>query len=124
VEFIFSFESNEYLHDDSLILKKRFSNIQAPMPGTSITSVITPIKWKAGKDLTKRVKGAPPSFFTWFAFERASQGQDEFPESEDIAVELVDAIYPHAHTIFQEVYMEEDNEVGEDEDLDGISGNW
>jgi len=124
VEFIFSFEPNEYLHDDSLVLTKRFSNIQSPVAGSSITSVVTPIKWKAGKDLTKRVKGAPPSFFTWFAFEQTSESQDEFPESEDIAVELVDAIYPHAHKIFQDAYMEEDSDEEEDEDLGGISCHW
>jgi hypothetical protein len=100
------------------MLKKSFSNVQSPDPDTQITSTKVPIIWKNGKDLTKSVKGAPPSFFKWFAFEGGGRGSDEFPDSAEIAVALADEIYPHAHKIYQESNMEESDEVDEEEDLE------
>jgi Nucleosome assembly protein (NAP) len=118
VEFVFTFAPNAYLTDDSLVLEKSFSNVQSPDPASKITSTKVPIKWKAGKDLTRMVKGAPPSFFSWFAFEGKENGEDEFPNSADIAIALADEIYPHAHKIYQESNMEEIGEVDEDDDLE------
>lgn len=115
---MFTFAPNDYLADDSLILRKSFSNIQSPDSASQITSNKVPIKWRSGKDLTKMVKGAPPSFFSWFAFEGKGHGGEEFPDSADIAVALADEIYPHAHKIYQESVMEESDEVDEDEDLE------
>ena len=76
------------------------------------------IKWKEGKDLTEMVKGVPPSFFRWFAFERKGQCKEDFPNSEEIAVELADEVYPHAHKIFQESLIEESDDVDMEEDLE------
>ena len=104
--------------DESLILRKSFSNVQSPDSASQITSIKVPIRWKAGKDLTKMVNGAPPSFFSWFAFEGKGHGAEEFPNSADIAVALADEIYPHAHKIYQESVMEESDEADEDEDLE------
>lgn len=118
VEFVFTFAPNAYLTNDSLILKKSFSNVQSPDSTSQITSTKVPITWKDGKNLTKIVKGAPPSFFGWFAFEGKGNEGEGFPESADIAVALADTIYPHAHKIYQESNMEESDEVDEDEDLE------
>jgi hypothetical protein len=118
VEFTFTFTPNEYLADDSLVLKKSFSNLQSPDPDSRITSTKVPIKWKEGKDFTEIIKGVPPSFFRWFAFEANGEGKDDFPNSEEIAAELADEIYPHAHRIFQESVIEESDEVDMEEDLD------
>jgi template-activating factor I len=118
VEFIFTFTPNEYLADDSLVLKKSFSNLQSPDPDSHITSTKVPINWKEGQDFTEIVKGVPPSFFRWFAFEENGEGKDDFPNSEEIAVELADEIYPHAHRIFQESVIEESDEVDMEEDLE------
>ena len=118
VEFVFTFAPNDYLMDESLILRKSFSNVQSPDSASQITSIKVPIRWKAGKDLTKMVNGAPPSFFSWFAFEGKGHGAEEFPNSADIAVALADEIYPHAHKIYQESVMEESDEADEDEDLE------
>lgn len=123
VDFVFTFTPNDYLADDSLILKKSFSNVQSPDTTSTVTSAKIPIKWKPGKDLTKIVKGAPPSFFTWFAYEGKGHEKNEFPNSADIVVVLADEIYPHAHKIFQESAMEESDDVDEDEDIEG-SGNF
>jgi template-activating factor I len=117
VEFAFTFSPNEYLEDDSLELKKSFSNIQAPDSESHVTSTKVPIKWKPGKDLTKVVKGIPQSFFSWFAFEK--EGKDDFQSSIEIAIVLADEIYPHAHRIFQESLVEESDEGDQDEDLEG-----
>lgn len=64
------------------------------------------------------VRGAPPSFFNWFAFEGKDHGVNEFPESADIAIALADEIYPYAHKIYRESIVEESDEVDEDEDLE------
>jgi hypothetical protein len=118
VEFSFTFEPNEYLEDDSLTFTKTFYNIQSPEPDDEITSVKTLLKWKQGKDLTKPVKGAHPSFFTWFAFERLGQENNIVPDSDNLAVSLADEIYPHAHVIFQDTFVEDEDEFDEDEDLE------
>jgi hypothetical protein len=94
-----------------LVLKKSFSNLQSPDPDSHITSTKVPINWKEGKDFTEIVKGVPPSFFRWFAFEGNSEGNDDFPNSEEIAVELADEI-------FQESVIEESDEVDMEEDLE------
>lgn len=64
------------------------------------------------------MKGAPLSFFTWFAFERLGQEKNVLPDSDDLAVSLADEIYPHAHTIFQESFVEDADEFDDDEDLE------
>jgi Nucleosome assembly protein (NAP) len=117
IEFIFTFSPNEYLADNSLNLKKSFANVQSPDSKSQITSTVVPIQWKPGKDLTKKVGGAPLSFFHWFAFEGQGQAGDEFPESAEIAMALADEIYPHAHKMYQESIAEESDEVDE-EDLE------
>ena len=118
VEFIFTFAPNACLADDSLTINKKFSNIQSADPEAVVTSTKAPIKWKAGKDLSKEVKGAPPSFFTWFAFEGHENSKNEFPNSDDLAIQLADEIYPHAHKIFQESFVEDSDDMDEDEDLE------
>lgn len=118
VEFSFTFEPNEYLEDDSLTITKTFHNIQSPESDDEITSVKASLKWKEGKDLTKPVKGASPSFFTWFAFEKLGQEKNVVPDSDNLAVSLADEIYPHAHTIFQDSFVEDEDEFDEDEDED------
>jgi hypothetical protein len=115
---MFNFSPNAYLADNSLTLKKSFSNIQSPIPGSEVTSTKVTINWKTGKDLTKVVKGAPPSFFNWFAFEGKDQSQEELFDGADIAVSLADEIYPHAHKIYQDSFVEESDEVDEEEDLE------
>ena len=126
VEYTFTFTPNDYLEDDSLVLKKSFSNLQSPDPESHITSRKVPIKWKAGKDLTEIVNGVPPSFFRWFAFEGNGVREDDFPNSEELAIELAEEIYPHAHRIFQESVIEESDEVDMEEDLEdsGIVLEW
>lgn len=119
VEYTFTFAPNEYLEDDSLILKKTFSNLQSPDPDSHITSTKVAIKWKEGKDFTEIIKGVPPSFFRWFAFEGNGEGEDDFPNSEELAIELADEIYPHAHRIFQESVIEESDGMDMEEDLEG-----
>lgn len=121
VEFIFTFSPNDYLADDSLTLKKLFSNLQSSIPDAQITSTKVPIKWKYGKDLTKAVKGAPLSFFKWFAFDGRDEDKGEFPNCVDIALELADEIYPHAHRIFKDCVVEVANEEDVDEDLEESS---
>lgn len=116
VDFIFTFEANEYLEDASLTITKSFSNIQSPDTQADVTSKKVPIQWKAGKDLTQTAKGAPASFFTWFAFE--GNGNDEFDEGADIAMELADEIYPHAQKIFLETFVGDSDEEDEEEELD------
>jgi template-activating factor I len=78
------------------------------------------LKWKQGKDLTKTAPGAPPSFFTWFAFESpdAGTGDMDGPEGGDLAVQFADEIYPHAHRIFQEALEEDSDDENEEEELD------
>lgn len=122
VDFAFTFEPNEYLEDDSLTITKTFYNIQSPNSDDDITATKATLKWKQGKDLTKPVKGAPPSFFTWFAFEKLGHEKNVLPDSDDLAVSLADEIYPHAHTIFQESFVEDADEFDEDEDLES-NGN-
>jgi hypothetical protein len=117
VEFSFTFAPNAYLSDDSLTINKKFSNIQSADPDAVVTSTKVPIKWKVGKDLSEAVKGAPPSFFTWFAFEGNGNSKNEFPNSDDLAIQLADEIYPDAHKIFQES-LEDSDDMDEDEDLE------
>jgi len=121
VEFVFEFSPNEYLADDSLILRKKFHNLQAPNSESKVTSSKVPIKWKPGKDLAKPAKGAPPSFFTWFAFE-SQIGEDDGFDSVLIAEQFADEIYPHAHKIFQGIWEEESGGEDEDEDLEEDNG--
>lgn len=101
-----------------MTITKTFRNIQSPESDDEITSVKASLKWKQGKDLTKPVKGAPPSFFTWFAFEKLGQEKNIVPDSDNLAVSLADEIYPHAHTIFQDSFVEDEDEDDEDEDLE------
>jgi hypothetical protein len=119
VEFEFIFQPNEYLESDSLVLKKPFHDLQSPETDIKATSTKVPIKWKEGKNITKAIEGVPPSFFAWFAFEKEGQGDDEFPDSLDVALTLADEIYPHAHRIFQEYVVDESEEEDEDENIDG-----
>src|SRR5262245_32148459 len=95
VDFMFTFSPNEYLADECLCLRKTIFNLQAPELDCKITSSVVPIKWRPGKDVTRPVKGAPPSFFTWFAFE--AEGRDDGLDHVLIAEQLADEIYPHAH---------------------------
>jgi hypothetical protein len=119
VEYIFTFAPNAYLADDSLTLTKKFSNIQSPYPEAIVTSTKVSINWKPGKDLSKPAQGTPPSFFTWFAFEGPENAtENEFPYGDNVAITLADEIYPHAHKIFQDSYMEDSDAMDEDEDLD------
>lgn len=76
--------------------------------------------------MTEIVNGVPPSFFRWFAFEGNGVREDDFPNSEELAIELAEEIYPHAHRIFQESVIEESDEVDMEEDLEdsGIVLEW
>ena len=117
VEFIFTFSPNDHLNDDSLTLRKKFNNLGTPNSESKVTSSKVKINWKPGKDLTKHVKGAPPSFFTWFDFENEDEDDQDF-DCAEIAEQLADEIYPHAHKIFQDLIDEEGDELDEDEDLE------
>ena len=68
-EYVFVFSPNDYLSDDTLTLRKKFINLESPDSEAKTTSSKVTINWKPNKDLSKLVKGAPPSFFRWFAFE-------------------------------------------------------
>jgi hypothetical protein len=111
VTFKFVFSPNEYLH--SLELTKTFRGVGLPDSNQRITSTAVPIQWKEGKDLTVPTVGVPPSFFSWFAFE--SEGTGEL-DAVQIAEQLADEVYPHAHRIWQDALEEES--VEDDESLE------
>jgi hypothetical protein len=122
VEFVFNFSPNDYLADNSLVLTKKFQNIQAPDPESKVTSSKVSINWKPGKDLTKPVKGAPASFFTWFDFENEVENEEDF-DCVDIAEQLADEVYPHAHKIYQGI-VDEEEEGDVEEDLEDMGTRY
>jgi len=114
---VFTFSPNDYLADDSLTLRKKFLDLEGPIPEAKVVSSKVLINWKPGKDLAEPVKGAPPSFFRWFAFENDRDRVEEL-DCVEIAEQLADEIYPHAHKIFQRAIEDEGEDIDEEEDLE------
>jgi template-activating factor I len=123
----FHFEENEYFEND--VVSKEFHLNETGEP----SSKSTPIKWKAGKDLTKQPSPQKPgkkrthsdqqeSFFSWF-LDHTDAGADELGEV------IKDDIWPNPLQYYLASEIEEDRsdddggEGGapedEDEDLEG-----
>ncbi|ODV92233.1 hypothetical protein CANCADRAFT_30461 [Tortispora caseinolytica NRRL Y-17796] len=112
-EIKFVFGNNEFLEQTEIT--KKFKAISKHGQDIKYESTPVEIKWKTGKDLTKREKGAAPSFFDFFAFK--GDDKEMFPEAEEIAASISEDLYPNA----AKYYVDAIKELYEDEDESDIS---
>ncbi|XP_078739167.1 protein SET isoform X2 [Lampetra fluviatilis] len=116
----FHFEENPYF--ENKVISKEFHLNERGDPSSKSTE----IKWKPGKDLTKRsgvgAKGKggrkrqheePESFFTWFT-DHSDAGADELGEV------IKDDIWPNPLQFYLGEEGDEDDEDDEDGDGDGL----
>ncbi|XP_020782606.1 protein SET-like [Boleophthalmus pectinirostris] len=113
----FYFDENPYF--ENKVLSKEFHLNESGDPSSKSTE----IKWRSGKDLTKRVsqsqnKGGrkrqheePESFFTWFT-DHADAGADELGEV------IKDDIWPNPLQYYLVPDMDDEEGEGEEEDED------
>ncbi|XP_076436516.1 protein SET-like [Babylonia areolata] len=111
----FTFESNPYFEND--IISKEFHLNEAGEPSSKSTA----IKWKEGKDLTKKT-GTPQkgkkraheeqdSFFCWFS-DHGDAGADELGEV------IKDDIWPNPLQYYLASEIDEETGAGDEDDLD------
>ncbi|KAA8584670.1 hypothetical protein FQN60_008455 [Etheostoma spectabile] len=117
----FYFDENPYFENKAL--SKEFNVNESGDP----VSKSTEIKWKAGKDLTKRVGQSPnkagkkrqheepESFFTWFT-DHSDAGADELGEV------IKDDIWPNPLQYYLVPDMEDEEGDGDDDDDDEEEG--
>ncbi|PIO32349.1 hypothetical protein AB205_0023590, partial [Aquarana catesbeiana] len=113
----FNFDENPYF--ENKVLSKEFHLNESGDPSSKSTE----IKWKAGKDLTKRSSSTqnkasrkrqheePESFFTWFT-DHSDAGADELGEV------IKDDIWPNPLQYYLVPDMEDEENEGEEDDDD------
>lgn len=106
-----TFGPNQYLEDKAI---KKIFTVHEAEGGTKLSSSKSAIDWKEGKDLTQVKSGGAPSFFSFFQWEGGDKG---FRGGEELAVTLVEDIWPNAIKYFTESF-EESDEPDEEIDLE------
>uniref|UniRef100_A0A8C7ALY2 Protein SET n=1 Tax=Neovison vison TaxID=452646 RepID=A0A8C7ALY2_NEOVI len=100
----FYFDENPYF--ENKVLSKEFHLNESGDPSSKSTEM----KWKSGKDLTKRSK-EPESFFTWFT-DHSDAGADELGEV------IKDDIWPNPLQYYLVPDMDDEEGEGEEDDDD------
>lgn len=115
----FYFDENPYF--ENKILSKEFHLNESGDPSSKSTE----IKWKAGKDLTKRASQTPnkagkkrqheepESFFTWFT-DHSDAGADELGEV------VKDDIWPNPLQYYLVPDMDDEEGEGEEDEEEGL----
>ncbi|KAG4305722.1 hypothetical protein PORY_000632 [Pneumocystis oryctolagi] len=123
INIIFEFEQNDYLESSSLYLEKLFiyskqkaeASSNSDKEPSQLISKKVEIKWKKNKDLTKTIKGAAPSFFTWFSW--TGENNDVFEDGEELAIFIAEDLYPNAVKYFTDA-LQENEEEDENAEID------
>ncbi len=107
-----TFESNEYLQDTAIT--KVFSLKSAKDP--TLQSTKSSIAWKPNNDLTAIQPGGAKSFFHFFDW-TGEERKKEMTEYEELAITLVEDIWPNAIKYYTESF-EEESEEDENAEID------